>query len=141
MGNLRPGNSPAEVKYDGNVSFGSTGQMVMELGGLQSGSQADKVDVTGALNLGGELTVVLYNGFTPSLGDRWDLFDASTTSGTFDSLSLPQLADGMQWDTSSLDTNGSITVVPEPSTLVLLLLGGLPMLCLRRRQTPSGVLR
>ena len=52
-------------------------RLVMELGGLQSGSQADKVDVTGALNLGGKLSVVLYNGFTPLLGERWDLFDAS----------------------------------------------------------------
>src|SRR5438045_5864388 len=100
MGDLRPGNSPAEVTYNGNLLFGPSSQMVMELGGIKSGSQADKVDVTGTLGLGGRLTIVLYNNFEPTPGDTFDLYDASSTTGTFDSLSLPQLSDGMSWDMS-----------------------------------------
>jgi hypothetical protein len=128
MGDLRPGNSPAEVTYDGSLYLGPTSQTVMELGGLKSGSQYDKVDVTGSLYLGGQLTIALYNGFTPLPGESFDLFDASTTNGAFSSLFLPQLPNGMHWDTSNLYTNGTVAVVPEPSTFVLLMLGGLSLL-------------
>ncbi len=83
----------------------------MELGGTQPGTQADKVDVTGALGLDGALNVVLYNNFVPSPGATFDLFHASSTTGTFSSVSLPALP-GMRWDTSSLYTTGSISVVP-----------------------------
>ena len=111
MGDLRPGNSPAEVTYNGNLYLGPTTKTVMELGGTQPGTQADKVDVTGALGLDGALNVVLYNNFVPSPGATFDLFHASSTTGTFSSVSLPALP-GMRWDTSSLYTTGSISVVP-----------------------------
>jgi autotransporter-associated beta strand protein len=134
MGDLRPGNSPSEVSYTANMYLGASSQTVMELGGLQSGTQADKVDVTGTLSLGGGLTVVSYNGFQPTLGDKFDLIDATTTTGAFSSISLPQLSTGLQWDTSALSTNGVISVVPEPTTLGLFAVAGLAAMRRRRKQ-------
>ena len=93
----------------------------MELGGLIPGSQYDKIIVTGELVLGGLLDVVLINDFRPQGGNRFDLFDGRT-SGVFNSVSLPPLGSGLSWDTNGLYTQGVITVVPEPGTLVLLLL-------------------
>ena len=40
--------------------------------------------------------------------------------GQFDQLALPELADGLAWDTSALLANGSLAVIPEPTGLVLL---------------------
>jgi hypothetical protein len=46
------------------------------------------------------------------------LFDGQL-SGTFSQVSLPALSNGLSWDTSNLYSNGTISVVPEPSTLAL----------------------
>lgn len=64
-------------------------------------------------------------------GDSWQLFSwtgitgGTPTSGGFSSFDLPVLAEGLQFDTSALYTTGvlSITVVPEPSRGLLLMLG------------------
>jgi hypothetical protein len=75
-------------------------------------------------------------------GDRWKLFDwaalsGSAPTGTFDPalLELPTLAPLLEWDISTLYSNGTIgiIIVPEPSR-ALLLLGGLLALVLRHRQ-------
>ena len=54
-----------------------------------------------------------------------------TFAGTFDTINGTSLGDGLSWDTSKLYTQGSITVVPEPSTA---LIGGLGILALLRRR-------
>ncbi len=122
MGDLRPGNSPGEVVFDANVSLAPSANTVMELGGLSAGRQYDQINVLGSLVLDGDLDVVLVNGFSPASGESFDLFSGNV-SGTFDSVSLPSLAQGLSWDTSRLYTAGSVSVVPEPSTLALLLAG------------------
>ena len=62
-------------------------------------------------------------------GDTFDLFDG-TISGTFATTALPTLGGGLSWNVANLYTDGSISVIPEPSTIVLLFLG-LIGLCLR----------
>ena len=59
------------------------------------------------------------NGFSPSAGESFDLFNGPT-SGSFAQISLPALSNGLSWNTSNLYTNGTISVVPEPATLSLL---------------------
>ncbi len=56
--------------------------------------------------------------------------------GTFDSVSLPDLPAGLAWERGSLLENGTISVVPEPSTLILLAMGAVGLLAYawRRRQ-------
>ena len=118
-GDLRPGNSPAEVTFGGNAYLGNSTNTVMELAGTTAGSQYDKLDVTGQLVLAGDLDVVLLDSFQPLAGQSFDLFDGSM-SGTFSRVTLPALDNGLQWDTSNLYANGTISVTPEPSTLALL---------------------
>jgi hypothetical protein len=59
------------------------------------------------------------DGFSPSVGDSFELFDGPT-SGSFSEVSLPALANGLSWDTDNLYTAGVVSVVPEPSTLAIL---------------------
>lgn len=84
--------------------------------------------------LDGTLEVELRNGFMPSVGDQWQLFDFAgvTPTGAFDTFVLPTLAGGMQWDTSDLMNTGVISVVvPEPTSL-LVLVGALAGTTIRR---------
>ena len=131
-GTFSPGLSPAIVPVQ-NVGLGGAGTLLMEIGGLIPGAQYDQLDIAGVLSLDGLLDVDLLNGFAPALGDSFLLFDGAT-SGAFDAFSLPALAPGLAWDTTTLYSGGSLKVaaVPEPSA-ALLLLGALAGFAVRRR--------
>jgi hypothetical protein len=94
---------------------------VFDLGGTARGSEYDALLVTGPLTLDGAFELRLGLGFHPSEGDTFDLFDFGSLIGRFDTVSLPLLAEGLAWNDSQLYVDGTITVIPEPSSAVLLL--------------------
>lgn len=60
---------------------------------------------------GGTLEVALVDGAPAlQLGDSFDLFDFASVVGSFDLIDLPALSPGLAWDTSSLETEGVISV-------------------------------
>jgi autotransporter-associated beta strand protein len=71
----------------------------------------------GSMTLGGTL-IVTNLGPALALGDNFILFNASTFTGSFSSKTLPTLSAGLQWDTSQLTNNGSITIVGPPVVAV-----------------------
>jgi hypothetical protein len=87
------------------------------------------------MSLRGTLTVLLINGFSPVLNDTFNILDWGSLSGTFGTVSLPSLSEGLEWDQSQLYTHGKlvVTAVPEASTLALFALGGLVCLWVQRR--------
>ncbi len=114
----------------------------------QSGDY-DSIKLTnGTFSLGstaGGTIKVLDNGASVSYGSIFKLLDWSTV-GTLDSLAgsgsftladldlSSLLASGFLFDTSAFTTYGVIVVVPEPSRMLLLMLGLLGLLTRRRRQ-------
>ena len=129
----RPSNSPDGVSVQ-NVLLDSTSTLILEVAGTQPSSGYDQLDISGLATLNGALDVTYLNGFSPSAGENFDLFNGRTT-GSFSSISLPVLSNGLSWNTSNLYANGTISVTPEPSTLVLLGVGAIGLLGygLRRR--------
>ncbi|MFA6288056.1 MAG: autotransporter-associated beta strand repeat-containing protein [Opitutaceae bacterium] len=139
-GTYAPGNSPTLATH-ASFSQGSTGILVMELGGLARGTGYDALDITGSFTPGGTLTVSLIDGFQPALGNSFDLFNFSSIGGTFATLNLADISgSGLTWDTSALYTAGILSVisssVPEPSTYAALLGAvALGFVACRRRRT------
>ncbi|MBK8859018.1 MAG: hypothetical protein IPN11_15460 [Opitutaceae bacterium] len=123
-GTLAPGNSPGLLTITGNLTLLSTSELIMELGGLTEGVSYDSIEVGGALTFGGDLVVNLIDGFSPTTGTSFNLFDATSLGGTFASVSLPTLTAGLTWDTTALYSSGALSVtgtaVPEPSTYAML---------------------
>ena len=113
-GDLRP-SDPVEVTFGGNAHLANSTNTVMQLAGPVAGSQYDQIKVTGQLVLAGDLYIELLDGYLPQPGQSYQLFNGQL-SGAFNQVILPSLSNGEQWDTSNLDTNGTITVTPEPST-------------------------
>ena len=131
-GTYSPGLSPASVSVD-DMNLLGTSTLVMELGGLTAGSQHDQINASGTVTLDGILDLDLINGFTPVLGNSFDLFNG-TLVGDFDTVMLPALGGALAWDTTQLTQNGTVSVVPEPSTLALVGFGLVALALRRKRQ-------
>ena len=104
-----PGDSPAIVAFEGNVQFGSTGLLAIELGGTDT-SDFDQLMIDGAALLDGTLEVSLVDTgtgvYAPQLGDSFSIVTASGgIAGTFANLDLPSLGGGLDWQL----TNGGST--------------------------------
>jgi len=127
-GTLSPGDAGIESLNFTSLTLSNTSSCQFEIN--TAGDIADLAIVSAAMFFDGTLTVTNI-GAALANGDVFDLFDWGSASGTFDSVSLPTLGDGLTWDQIQLYTNGTITVVPEPSSA---LLGGLGMLALLRRR-------
>jgi autotransporter-associated beta strand protein len=137
-GILSPGNSPGILRINNDLTLGPASSTLLELGGPGAG-QYDRVIGVAKLTLDGVITVSRINGFNPSPGDTFDLFDYSLIdSSNFDpetDLILPTLMNGWGWDRSSFPINGQIsTVIPEPAAITLFGLGVLMWLCLSAKR-------
>src|SRR5262249_27317518 len=106
-GNHDPGFSPTLLQV-GSVSYVASGSLDLQLGGTAPGSQYDAIVSSGNLSLGGKLIISLINGFAPSAGNSFDLFDWNSLAGTFSTVQLPALAGGLSWNTSQLYTTGTL---------------------------------
>ncbi len=87
------------------------------------------------IDVGATLLVNNAGDLTFSFGNSFNLFDwvGGSPIGTF-SLVLPTLTGGLSWDTSDLYVGGSISVVPEPSSIALAGLGLFVVLHLAHRR-------
>lgn len=112
-GDLQPGHSAEIVVFEGDVVFGRSAAVEIELGGTSRGTEYDAVVVLGDLTLDSTLEVLLIGGFQPAHGDAFDILDWGTRSGEFAQVVLPPLGDALGWDTSALYTTGTLTVVPQ----------------------------
>jgi len=102
--------STGTTTVNGGYTQGASGVLEIELGGLTRSSQYDVLDVNGLVTLGGELEVMLINGFSPAAGNTFDVLDWNSRNGEFDDLDLPSLAPGLLWDTSALYSTGRLVV-------------------------------
>lgn len=132
-GDLRVGSSPGALTVTGDLGLNSGSDWHVELGGTAA-LDYDRLLVSGALTANGNILVSFYNGYTPAASDSFQIATFSSFSGTpgFDFTAAP-LGAGLSWDTSQFGTNGTIGVIPEPASAILLGLGSLGLALRRRR--------
>jgi autotransporter-associated beta strand protein len=100
-GSLSLNNQPLTLSGKTTVSVNAATGAVTQVRGISSA------------RYGGTLTVTNQSG-NFAAGNSFTLFSASSYSGAFSSITLPALPDSLQWDTSKLATNGSISVLQTP---------------------------
>jgi hypothetical protein len=110
-GGYTPGDSPALVAFEGSASFGASNTLFMEIDGLTPGTEFDVLDIAGTMTAGGTLDVLLINAFTPSIGDSFDILDFGSITGNFSAVNLPTLGGGLDWDSSNLLIDGTLSVI------------------------------
>lgn len=148
-GTIRPGDSPGMLTISpvapgagGNYTQGAGGTFAEILGGTNAG-QFSVLNVAGAASLAGSLSIELFGGFTPTVGQSFTFLDYGSQSGQFggpgglfydgrgDSYTVNYGA------TSASLTVASLAAVPEASSALgmglLLTLGGLAIAVRKRR--------
>jgi len=76
------------------------------------------VNVTGTLTYGGTLSVTNLGPAAPAEGDRFPLFNAATSTGTFAALNLPPLPVGLGWNTNNLTTTGVLSIIVTSQPMI-----------------------
>ncbi len=138
QGTLAPGDTGIDaLTFTNALTLANTSTLQLN---LASATSYDQLILGGTFTAsGGALNVDLLNGYTPTLGATFQLFDLTNPiAGTFGTLNLATLDNGLTWDTSQLYSTGNLTVatsaVPEPSTYALLIgLVTLGIVAVRRR--------
>ncbi len=116
--------APAAASYhvtfvDGNLALGSHNVLTLDVGGTVRGASYDAITVTGALGLDGTLKLVFAPGFDANQFFTFRLLESGSMFGSFSALDLPALSAGYSWDVSQINTTGAISLVPEPSAMML----------------------
>ncbi len=115
---------------DGDAIFTDISILELEVSSLD---EFESVETLGLVAFDGILDISFDDGFIPFVGQTFDLFDFSVSTGQFDEIR----ADGVVFDTSNLGSQGSLTVlsaVPEPSALAIIGFGSVFILTRRRRR-------
>jgi len=112
-GDVAPGASAGLLTVDGDYTQGASGTLQIEIGGTTSGTEYDKLVVTGTAFLAGTLDISLIGGFEPQMGNNFEILTAATVSGTFDTVLG-----------TSLPSGDTLTVIYSPTAVTLTVSGG-----------------
>jgi hypothetical protein len=106
-GTLSNGAGVGTLHVTGNYTQSTSGKLHID---LASASSFDKLLIDGSAALDGTLEVSLLGGYTPALGAQFDILDAASTTGTFNTFLLPALDPSLQWNTANLSTTGVLSI-------------------------------
>lgn len=143
-GMLAPGHSPGTLEITGNLDVAG-GILQMQIGGTTPGSyDVIKVDGAASFASSGVLQLDFLNGFAPTQGSTYQLFELTAGAQPVNDLQLEVIGLKSSAGLSLVDNNGVISLavaadgvpapVPLPNSGGLLLAGGLGVWALSRRR-------
>jgi outer membrane autotransporter protein len=113
-GSVSPGNSPGTLSIGGDFTQTGSGSFLLEAGSL---SVFDRLNVTGAAALAGNLTATGIAGHTLSVGDRYQFLTADGgISGTFDTITMPAGLRGSFLISGVNNSLGTLLIAPSTYT-------------------------
>jgi autotransporter-associated beta strand protein len=117
-GTLAPGaGGIGTLTVNKNLFLGTNSSSLFEIS--KNPLTNDIARVFGQLTFGGSLNVVNVSPDLLDVGDTFKLFDATNSTGSFASFTLPVLDQGRGWDISTLYVDGRISIVATNPPLFL----------------------
>jgi hypothetical protein len=107
-------NSTGTLSASNNITL--NGNTLMKLDGS---GVSDAVASSTAIAYGGTLTLVNISGAPLAVGNSFQLFSAPSMTGSFSSISPATPGAGLAWDTSQLNTLGTLNVIAGASQPVV----------------------
>lgn len=108
-GKLAPGNNAiGTLVCNGNVTLNAGSTTTIEIN--KGSGTRDLLDSNATVTYGGTLVVTNLSG-TLALNDSFKIFDAAAYAGSFNNFVLPPLGGSLAWNTASLVTNGTISII------------------------------
>jgi hypothetical protein len=120
-GEISPGNPLGVLTVSGTFAEYMNGKITIEIGGTRPGIDFDQIRVLRGVGLQGLLKVVLTNGFTPQLGDRFEIVThtnalvCTNTVQNFSRISGTDLGDGLVLLPEYSPTNLVLVVTNAPA--------------------------
>ncbi len=133
-GTFSPGNSPGAVELEGDLNLSRSARLELEIGGVEGGVSYDQLHLDGMLAVEGKLEIGLLNGFEPTYGQTFELLSFGNREGWFSAVQLPQLSGGLAWHESLTASGYTISVVPEPNGIALMVVAASLLLYWHRRR-------
>ena len=141
-GDLRPGNSPDTVSFDGNVVLGSGNRTVIELAGINEG-EFDKLLIKGDFRIDGELLVDIIDGHTVGSNEFYLIAEVDgEVSGQFNGLDEGAFVGNfhghdlfISYQAGDGNDLALFSSVPEPGSAWLLIATSFGLVLRRRRRT------
>jgi hypothetical protein len=109
-GSINPGTSPGILTVLGN--FPGTGILNIELGGTTPGSGYDQLNISGQGSLTGTLNVSFWNGYTPNVGDSFQILNYGTAGTLTPTINGPA---GYTFTVTDGGTYALLTVTGAPA--------------------------
>jgi T5SS/PEP-CTERM-associated repeat protein len=106
-GVIRPGHPVGPMTIDGDLA--GSGELEIEIAGADPGA-FDTVSITGSTTLDGPLTVTLVDGFSPQVGDAFEILTATAVFDAFSVITLPELTPPLTWYVAQDDTSVTLLV-------------------------------
>jgi fibronectin-binding autotransporter adhesin len=78
--------STGELQVNGTYAQNSGGALDVTIGGTTAGTKFDQLNVSGTATLNGTLNITLASGYTPAVGNTFDILNASSVSGNFSTI-------------------------------------------------------
>jgi hypothetical protein len=78
--------STGKLQVNGTYAQNSGGALDVTIGGTTAGTKFDQLNVSGTASLNGTLNITLASGYTPAVGNTFDILNASSISGTFSTV-------------------------------------------------------
>jgi hypothetical protein len=114
-GTLAPGASAGQLTETGSYTQGGSAAYTVEIGGLVAGTDYDQIAISGAASLNGTLGIALINGFTPSLGQTFQIMTFGSRSGDFSAMTGQLLGGGLMFQRNVGATSVVLEVVQQPT--------------------------
>ncbi|HVX11566.1 MAG TPA: DUF4214 domain-containing protein [Pirellulales bacterium] len=95
---------------DGAYTQAASGGLTLQIGGTAAGGQFGQLVVTGSATLAGTLTPTLVNGFTPDLGESYNLVTYGSESGTFATIVGQNITTGKVFKPTYAASDFNLTV-------------------------------
>jgi T5SS/PEP-CTERM-associated repeat protein len=99
------------MNFSEGLSLTANATVNFSLGGNTTGTYG-AITANSSIVFGGTVVIALANGFVPSIGDNFTLFQTGGTFiSTFTTVIPPAIPGGLGLDTSSLSLNGTVTAI------------------------------